>query len=812
MNAPPIMLAGQFAGDGIIEISPARAVEKYTAGSWAAQWLAGVDQSPTTYLNEPLSPYEQSLWVYVCLSGLGNTCGSIPLRFIRAGAEARYRERSYQAAISRSRKRSLQPVRGQRAVCVGRAAEGDAVAGPEIFERPNSYQTWPQLFSATVIWWRIRGSVAWILADMQGDRPGSIHVVDGGRVKAMMAPGDNGMPILMGYVYRDPRTGGEVPLAPAECKLWISPAFNPTDPMAALSPLAPGRLAIATEYNASLFNASMLQNGCDPSLVISFAANLTQEQRDSFVARLRARNSGPGRAKMPLVLEGDAKASSFQSTMADMQFEAMKKCTRLEICALLQTPPVVAGWVDAAGDSSAYTQNALRQYYTQAIFPTLEFFAPAIQEISARFDAAAVSYFDVEDCPVVQEMRLSRLEAAGRLRDLTYPVNAINDSLDLGLPRLDWGDVGWINAGLLPASEAMAGGVGGLPPEGPPEKTRHQGHKDPSADFAPFALDKAAADRIWRAWINSWDGLAREMGSMIRARLAYQQRRTIQAIRRLVTAGAAAGRSKSLLESPASVPPVAPASKADDQVIADILREVFGDPKDRAAFRARVEAFARRANALGIRQALIEAGMARDQVDAAARRLESNPRIVEALRHESTVISTLIDDDTRRALKASLEEGMRAGESINQLADRIQEQAFAPSRKKALNVARNTVGGALSRARHEGAVDAGMTHKIWVHSRGVAAPREGHIEAEARYRAEPCPINQPFIIHSEDGGDVELMYPRDFAAGEPGETINCHCLSIAIRIGTRNSERGTWKISERFLNWRELAEGEMHGS
>lgn len=128
-------------------------------------------------------------------------------------------------------------------------------------------------------------------------------------------------------------------------------------------------------------------------------------------------------------------------------------------------------------------------------------------------------------------------------------------------------------------------------------------------------------------------------------------------------------------------------------------------------------------------------------------------------------------------------EGLEAGEDIRLLADRVQ--TFMGNRRaSAMVVARNAVGQTLSMARAEGRAAAGMTHEIWLHSRGPGDRRPAHVEAERHYRREPKPIGQPWIVNG-----VELRYPRD-PAGPPGEIVNCQCLAIGKRVARQRGPDG----------------------
>lgn len=769
-----------------------------TLNQYAQLWMAGMEGTLTSSLNLPLKPYQQSLWVYRCLYEIQKTLSGIPLRIVTAGEGLKYAAKSFEARIRPTAHRTLKPVKGYKSICVGRAAEGELIeSGPayDLLNRPNGYQTWPQFMVALAGYLKLRGKVAIVMTDMTGRKPGGLHVVDGRYVEPQWARDENQMPVLLGYKYTAPKTHTVIPFAVDEVKyfaLWD----DSDDPLGGMSPTVPGRLAISTEYNASLYNASSLVNSCEPGFALTFPANLTDEQRDQFRDALRQRHQGPAKAKLPIILEAGGDIKALATSMADMQFDQGKKTNRLEICCLLGTPPVVAGWVDAAGDSSAYTSNALRQFYQQTIFPDLDFFAPAIQEIASRFDARAVTYFDVEDQPVVQEMRLARLESAKKYFDMGYPVNAINGVLDLGMPEQVWGDTGLLPINLMPAADVAAGSVIEPVAEGPeaedsdglgqsyhgPLARGHSDHSDHRRDACGTLIDhevfKAAVDRLWQAFARSWQPLAKRMAGMLRNHFSAQQRKLLTALQ------SAAGEGiTGVSVGTAGVPPVDSITgqrpvvqKIDETIIARILLQVFGDRKDRLTFRNRVKAFVADTNELGLRQSLTEAGFEGDTLTDALRRLQADPSITQAMSSETVRISTLIDDRSRTVLRRSLIEGLGEGEDARHLADRVQH-VMGVRRRQSMTVARNSVGQSLSRSRYDGRCGAGMTHEVWIHSRGPGERRDTHIAAERTYARNPKPIGQPFVV-----GGVRLRYPRDFASGSMEETVNCQCLALGKRI------------------------------
>jgi HK97 family phage portal protein len=774
-------------------------LKDFTISQVAKLWLAGNEGSAGDGINAPTHPYSQVLWAYKCIRALHTTCGGIPLRLMSGGANAKYHGKSFRADIRPCTQRSLRAMKGTRGVCQGRAADGEQIeAGQayELFNQPNSYQDFSKFINATVGFLFARGRVAWILTDFVGRRPGEMHVVDGKLIKPVWdRNAENDLPVLLGYVYAAPRSGARIALSTEEVK-YFSLWDDGEDPLGGMAPSLPGRLSLATDYNASLYNAHSLVNGCEPSLAVKFPGSLSAEKREEYRASLNARYRGPANAHKPLILEGGASAEAIGSVLKDMAWDALKTATRIEICAAYDVPPVVAGFVEAAGDSSAYTENALKQFYQQAIFPILDSLLPALQEIASRSDARLVAYWDVEDQPIVQQMRISRIDAAGKLCDRGVPLADANELLDLGLRERPWYQVGMLPGGLVPAHEAAAGLV--LPPmaEGPgagdqgtgngngeeedderqepgtgePGTEEQQLHGQSTKVRVPSGaarINPALAERLWKAFERSHAPLSRRLERIIVARRAAQCRAIARMLRERLGNGGN--------QEPGTRSQEQRTSRKDSFVLARILIDVFDDPKERQALQARVLPAVTDGYELGVRQALAEAGMSGQALNQAVARIAANPAITRAARADAIRIATRIDDQTRRVLRSSLEEGVAAGEDARHLADRVQAYV-GNSRKQALAQARNYIGQTLSAARYEGAKDAGFSHEVWIHSRGEGKRRPAHIAAEKHYAANPKPIGEAWNING-----AALRYPRD-PMGPPRETINCQCIAVGKRL------------------------------
>ena len=123
-----------------------------------------------------------------------------------------------------------------------------------------------------------------------------------------------------------------------------------------------------------------------------------------------------------------------------------------------------------------------------------------------------------------------------------------------------------------------------------------------------------------------------------------------------------------------------------------------------------------------------------------------------------------------------LQDAMSQGDTILEMASRVQ-RLLGDDRKYALRIARNVVGAVLSESRFLQHLSTGATHKIWLCSRNPGQQLPGHAEVEARYRDNPCPIDEGFVVNG-----FRLRFPRDYLSGRPDDCIDCECLAIAKRL------------------------------
>lgn len=762
---PPLMLDASLPAAG----------EKDLPLSQAAQlFLSGADV-PAQGMGGPSNPFRQSLWVYRCISVIAMNAARVPLRLSRAestGTRSLWGAR--RVRVGRHKGRKIRT--GEKAHL--KAREGEIVEGGplhELLTRPNPDQTWFQFALQTIGLLYDQGRVHWLFDDMTGRRPGSMYAVSGKWTKPLTKKVGR-VKVLVGWEFREP---GRAPYPVALDEIITFQLFNPDDPHAGLAPKVPATLAIVSDYNASLYNAAMFGNSAEPGGALQTDAPFNAAQDEQLRTGWHQRHRGAAKAKALAILWGGLKWQSIASSMKDMQYGEGKRLTRTETCAAYGVPEVVAGFYTDA--NYQFAEQGRMQFWQETEMPLLDLFAEGIEvHLCSRFEGNLEAWFDAEDVPIVQTMRKSQLEAVDKLWAKGVPLRDLNNLYDLGVADQDWHAEGFLPIGVQRARDAAAGQLFEPVNEGPSSETsdeldqadrapgtRDQGPGEEEArddeESAAQEVAKAARERIWAEWATSVKPLHRIVERALRTRYLAQQRLVVKLL-------------KARLPAPADQAARGAPESKDQLLVAQVLFDVFGSTDNRRRFRARMTQFTTDANELGVRQALSEAGLTGPALEDGTRRLLSSPRIVQAIRSDALRVSTLVDNYTRQLLRDHLAQGVAAGEDVRKLADRVQA-VMGNRRAAAMSVARNSVGQALSSSRHAGHLAAGMTHKGWIHSRGPGDRRPGHVEAEGRYMPEPIPLTQPFIING-----VRLMYPRDFSAGRPAETINCQCLQIAKRL------------------------------
>lgn len=154
------------------------------------------------------------------------------------------------------------------------------------------------------------------------------------------------------------------------------------------------------------------------------------------------------------------------------------------------------------------------------------------------------------------------------------------------------------------------------------------------------------------------------------------------------------------------------------------------------------------------------------------------PRVEQFLTDVAGVRSNLINNTTRKTLRAALTEAVKQGEGTEAIVGRVREAVADAGRLRAEIIVRTEIVRASNFAAHEAHLQAGITEKEWL-STMDSRIRDSHAAMDGQRK----PITEPFV----SGDGFKAMYPGDF--GVASEDINCRCVVIPVDSAGDSEEK-----------------------
>jgi len=152
-----------------------------------------------------------------------------------------------------------------------------------------------------------------------------------------------------------------------------------------------------------------------------------------------------------------------------------------------------------------------------------------------------------------------------------------------------------------------------------------------------------------------------------------------------------------------------------------------------------------------------------------------DPEVLAFLTEQVFKFKTGINATTQEEIRQALLAGERAGESVTQIAARINALFESANEVRALRIARTEILGAMNFGQLEGMAQSGIVSgKQWLSARDGQV-RESHaaldLETDPAAGGRPVGLMSPF----SNG----LMYPGD-QHGRPEEVVNCRCVVLEV--------------------------------
>lgn len=698
----------------------------------------------------------------------------------------------------------------------------------ELFDRPNPVtKTRAKFWEMTILQLYDRGESFWVKegAGEEGVGPNEIPTElwpINGKLFDPVIDKETKLPVA--WVYRAP--GEAKPIVYEPHQLVIHQFTDPENSLRGLGPLEAAALAYTTDFKAARFNEKFFDNDATPGGILVTDKPLNAQQRHNIREAWEERHQGTERRRRIAMLEGGLQYQATGETHREMEFEALRRMSWKEILAIVGVPELVVGLTENLNMATAQVEE--KGWWVRHLFPVMRliedgaweqlFRMPegdarsaahaAHRDVARRLWNAArrervqmrrkyVQYRDYRDtdylttaperkksgADVWGEFDLSTVEAlrenfaekattANTLRTMGYPLNAVNERLDLGMEKLppEVGDVSMVPSTMTSAELAIeppeppvvaAPGMGAKPkdeeekPAPKPKKEEKDEKKVVDAELlrqqvsAFVARRPAEHDSKWRAIVRQTEPLE--------ARFRAKFTRWLKELRDHQLKRLARWPHVDVTKKNAQFVTRAGSDKLTPEQIAKVLFEQKSWGQRLVSLEHGVYVDAAKT---GIEGAINEIGgnFAFNVVD---------PRVVDVIKARELKLAK-VSETVNKLVEKALKSGVENGETIAQLQDRIKPYFNQMASSRSLMVARTEVAGAVNSSRDLVYGDEGVDATQWITARDEAV-RDSH----AAIDGDIAPRGTPFA----NG----LLYPGD-PAGEAGEVINCRCVAIPAKM------------------------------
>jgi len=578
----------------------------------------------------------------------------------------------------------------------------------DLFYRPNPYESWHDFIESVAGHFAASGEAFIIkeqsLGQAVGTRrlPGQLWTDAATKFETII---DKRTGLLTGWKYNN-RT-----LKPEEV-IHIK-TFNLYDRFRGACPLDVMDGEIQLDYKSLQYNARFLDNDATPSFILSTDKNLTDDQRKRLTEWAEKRNKGIENAGKMTIFDNGMKPEVLAKSHKDMEFSEQRNFAREEILGAWKTPKALFNITEALNYATFTGQMKIFWLYT--LVPIMRKIEEGINYgLVEAYNPNIYFAFKLDNIPAFQEDFASKVTTAKTLFDMGFTGNEINQKLNLGFEEADWREYWWIGFGQVPADAAAATAT--------PDATVDP-NADPAAKGAPPVADKRDglfALKTWRSFVAKQAPIETRFHAKVKRYFLDLRKTTLSAV----------------YQGGKSVDAMVNWGGKDEELKKLTL------PMYRKAIQDGVEV----GKELVGKKSVID--------DVLNQKVES---MVSVAADKIKGINNTI----KKQLGSTLDLGITAGESIEQLADRVRE-VFNVAERRSFVIARTETAGAVNAGTNLYYTEVGIEKKRWV-TAGDELVRESHrkIDGETQY--------------PEDRFSNGLAYPGDQESGDAGEVVNCRC-------------------------------------
>jgi HK97 family phage portal protein len=545
----------------------------------------------------------------------------------------------------------------------------------------------------------------------------------------------------------DDGSGQPYNLTPDDFIFWRF--ANPLNAWRGISPLSAVRLGVTIDALAQAWTRLFFKNNARPDFALIAPSGITQSEKKAYEEALDQR-TGADQPHRPIVLESgitDIKVLSFPPK--DLEWLEQRKMSRDEVGAIYGVPDEIMGY---GKDTYENFNAADRVLWTLTIVPLVSFRDSALTHKAKRLKLLKPNQRIATDLSEIDQLRedvTDKVKQLDMLARVGYPINILSPYLDLDLPPVDGGDIGYLSSTVVPIS--MAGTIQPAPIQAPPAQGLSAGAPKQKHFMLPYGA--SAHDAIWKYHQARLTPFVEEMQRILKREFQRQASEIDRKLRASKDFGR--GRYKVATEPP-SAPPFVP-----DKVPPVI--QLFNPTEEEILFEEALKPM--------IVNAVAKLGTAAIEDVVNGRLFEvHNPHVTQGIDQVLNAVANKTNNTTWTQLVDLFQQAEAAGEGIPAIQERLS--AYFGDRKsdwQTERIARTTMTGSSNLANTEAWDQSGVVSgKTWISALIPDRTREDHFAAHG----QTVGLHESFSV----GGET-LEYPGD-PIGSPGNIINCLCVVI----------------------------------
>lgn len=663
----------------------------------------------------------------------------------------------------------------------------------ELLENPNARMGETEFWRATEIYLKIAGFAAWEIETNRLNEPIGLHPL-----RPDWCAFHRGDRNPLAWIRYQPY-GLDPFYIPAE-RVLLFQYFDPIFPLLkALAPSAVGARVMSTDNNATDFLKVFFERGAVVNGLLSTEQQLQDEIAEDIRLRWRERHGGVGNWGDVAVLGNGVKYQQMQMDFRSMTFDAIDGREEARICQVFDMEPILVG-AKIGLDRATYSnyESAKSAWYDGSVRNEWTFLASTVdRQLLPYFEANRQKRycgFDLQNVIALQEdadARHTRAREDAKLNLITR-----DEAREMmGLNPIDNAPV-WIGPGASGATEPDTAQADQLVRNATANEPEPETETDTTSETDDAENDaRDAAKALERKQYRAHARKGNRKPFVFRYLDAHEQAELKKKFAGVKAVAYGSDAHRAILETfDARTAPheaklkklVTKHFKAQERVLLDTLNtksvkaDKSGDAQpavfDLRKYLADVMNVDAETELTDEYQKLLEAVVleigqeaAKDAGGVGIAFDLDDPRAVKFIQQRAQRFAQQIDQTTYTRLQAELSAAMEAGESIPQMAARVQSVMGDRIRSSAETIARTEIISASNFSTVEGWRQSGVVStKTWLATLDDRV-RDWHREAHG----QTVGLDEPFIVDGE-----ELMYPGD-ANGSAENVINCRCAMTA---------------------------------